>query len=239
MNEFETILKSVQPYAIGIAFISLYAAEHVFPQRQYNITYKHDAGNILIGIANFVAAGAGGYFLQIWIAWLGHHHVGLLQFLPDIFWLRTAIGFVLIDIYMYWWHKANHKINFLWRFHSFHHKDQSMNSTTAIRFHSIELLLSYVVKFVIFPLFGLNVAAVLLHSIILFPVIVFHHSNTKITERADLLLRYLFVTPFMHRIHHSKLPQEMNSNYGSIFPYWDGLFRSYTPKPSREIEFGI
>lgn len=238
MNEFETILKLIQPYAIAISFIALYTAEHVFPQRKYH-NYKHDGYNILIGIFNFGAAGAGGYFLQLWITWLQQHHFGLLHFLPGSFWLRTAIGFVLVDIYMYWWHKANHQIGFLWRFHSFHHKDQNMNSTTAIRFHLVELLLSYAAKFIVFPLIGLTAAAVLLHSIILFPVIVFHHSNTRITERFDRLLRCLFVTPFMHRIHHSKLLKEMNSNYGSVFPYWDGLFGSYTPRPSKEIEFGI
>lgn len=239
MNDFETILKSIQPYAIGITFIALYAAEHIFPQRKDFVNYKHDGANILIGILNFGIAGAGGYFLQLWISWFQHHHFGLLQFLPNIFWLKTITGFILIDIFMYWWHKANHQTQFLWYFHSFHHKDENMNSTSAIRFHSIELLLSFAVKFIVFPLLGLNVAAVLLHAIILFPVIVFHHSNIRITERVDQLLRFLFVTPRMHRIHHSKVSEEMNSNYGSVFPYWDSLFKSYTSKPAKEIEFGI
>ena len=114
-----------------------------------------------------------------------------------------------------------------------------MNSTSALRFHSIELLLSYAIRFIVFPLLGLNVAAILLRAIILFPVIVFHHSNISITQKFDQLLRYLFVTPHMHRIHHSKLREEMNSNYGSVFPYWDWLFKSYTSKPAKEIEFGI
>ncbi|MEJ7679893.1 MAG: sterol desaturase family protein [Segetibacter sp.] len=186
MNEFETILKSIQPYAIGITFIALYAAEYIFPQRKDILNHKHNVENILIGILNFVIAGAGGYFLQVWLTWFQHHHFGLLQFLPYAFWLKTATGFILIDLFMYGWHKANHQIRFLWYFHSFHHKDENMNSTSAIRFHSIELLLSFAVKFIVFPLLGLNVAAVLLHAVILFPVIVFHHSNIRITEK-DLI----------------------------------------------------
>lgn len=239
MNEFETILKSIQPYAIGITFIALYAAEHIFPQQRDFINYKHDGTNVLIGILNLVIAGAGGYFLQIWITWFQHRHFGLLQFLPDTFWLRTATGFIIIDVYMYWWHKANHQVKILWRFHSFHHDDPTMNSTTAVRFHSIELLLSYAIRFFVYPLAGLNAAAIVLHAVILFPVIVFHHSNIRISERLDQLLRCLFVTPRMHRIHHSKVAEEMNSNYGSVFPYWDGLFKSYTSKPAKEIKFGI
>lgn len=239
MDEFISILKIIQPFAIGITFSALYAAEHIFPQRHYRIKYNHDAGNILIGIFNLGVAAAGGFLLQKWIIAFQQYNVGLLQFLPHIFWLQTSTGFILIDLYLYWWHKANHQFGFLWRFHSFHHKDQNMNSTTAIRFHSVELLLSFVARLIFFPLFGINVAAVLLHGVILFPVIVFHHSNIRITERFDQLLRYLFVTPRMHRIHHSKLPKEMNSNYGSVFPYWDELFRSYTSKAAKEIEFGV
>jgi sterol desaturase/sphingolipid hydroxylase (fatty acid hydroxylase superfamily) len=114
-----------------------------------------------------------------------------------------------------------------------------MNSTTAVRFHTGELLLSYAVKFVVFPLLGFNVASVILHAIVLFPVIVFHHSNVYISKKADNFFRLLFVTPHLHRIHHSRIINETNSNYGSVFPYWDKLFRSYISKPAMPIEFGV
>jgi sterol desaturase/sphingolipid hydroxylase (fatty acid hydroxylase superfamily) len=128
---------------------------------------------------------------------------------------------------------------FLWKFHRFHHKDEKLNSTSAVRFHAVELVLSYVLRFCLFPLLGVSVSTVILYSIILFPVIVFHHSNVRITEALDTLLRTIFVTPRMHRIHHSKIITETNSNYGSVFPYWDGIFKSYVAKPAKEIEFGV
>ena len=140
---------------------------------------------------------------------------------------------------MYWWHRINHEWSFLWYFHKFHHVDTKLNSTTALRFHTGELLLSYVTKIIAFSLLGISLTAVLVHSVLLFPIIVFHHSNLKISERWDLFFRRFIVTPRMHRIHHSVIKSETNSNYSSVLPYWDMLFRSYVKKPSKEIEFGV
>ena len=114
-----------------------------------------------------------------------------------------------------------------------------MNSTSALRFHTGELLLSYVAKIIVFSLLGISVSAILVHSILFFPVILFHHANVKISERWDLFIRKFIVTPRMHRIHHSVIRSETNSNYSSLLPYWDKLFRSYVKRPSKEIKFSI
>jgi len=239
MNEFADLVRLLQPYAGGISFALIYLAEHIIPQRRELIDHRHDLTNILVGLINLVLAFGGGYLLQKVLDFTFSHHFGLLQLLPDFFWLQTAIGFILIDILMYWWHRFNHEYSFLWQFHHFHHKDEKLNSTSAVRFHFAEILLSYIVRFIFFPLLGLNIAAVFLHGLIVFPIIVFHHSNVRISEKWDQVLRFLFVTPRMHRIHHSKIRNETDSNYGSIFPYWDSLFGSYKHKPIKEIEFGV
>lgn len=239
MNDFVPILKMIQPYALAISFVAVYLAEQILPQRKYLPDYKHDLWNMLVGLFNLVLAAGGGYLLQRWLTYTTAHNWGVIPLLPKLFWLQTSAGFLLIDVFMYGWHRANHEIKFFWRFHRFHHKDQKLNSTSAVRFHAVELILSYVVKFAVFPLLGCTVAAVILHSLVLFPVIVFHHSNIRISEKADTAIRYLLVTPRMHRIHHSKISTETNSNYGSVFPYWDKVFRSYLSKPGKEIEFGI
>jgi sterol desaturase/sphingolipid hydroxylase (fatty acid hydroxylase superfamily) len=114
-----------------------------------------------------------------------------------------------------------------------------LNSTSALRFHSGELLLSYVTKIIAFSLLGISLSAVLVHSLVFFPIIVFHHSNLRISERWDFVFRLFIVTPRMHRIHHSVIKSETNSNYSSVLPYWDRLFKSYVKKPSKEIEFGV
>lgn len=239
MDDTVNLLRVFQPYAIAITFAAVYLAEHIIPQRREIIDHRHDILNITVGVFNVGIAAAGGYFLQRWLVYISETHFGLLQLLPLTSWLETAIGFILIDLFMYWWHRANHEVGFLWRFHRFHHKDEKLNSTSAVRFHAVELSLSYVVKFCLFSLLGLNVAAVVLHAIVLFPVIVFHHSNVSISKSVDDAVRLIFVSPRMHRIHHSKEVSETNSNYGSVFPYWDCLFGSYIRFPKKEIEFGV
>jgi sterol desaturase/sphingolipid hydroxylase (fatty acid hydroxylase superfamily) len=239
VNDATAILKSAEPYVVAIAFVAMYIAEHVVPERKNLSDYKHDATNIFFGIINLSVAVVGGIYLQQLLTYTGSKNIGLLYLLPNVSWLRIVAGFMLFDIFMYWWHRANHKVRFLWKFHRFHHKDQKLNTTSAIRFHVVEITLSYVVRFCVFPIIGLTVHVIILYAIVLFPVIVFHHSNIAIAGKVDRVLRKLFVTPGMHRIHHSKIVTETNSNYGSVFPYWDNLFRSYKSKPTKEIEFGV
>lgn len=238
MGELTPILRLIEPYAIAITFAAVYVAEHLFPQRKEISDLKHDAINILFGAINLAIAVFGGYYLQKLLGYTNQKKIGLLYFVASD-WLKIVVGFILLDVFMYWWHRANHEVRFLWTFHRFHHKDEKLNSTSAIRFHAVEIMLSYVVRFFLFPLLGITVATVVLYAIVLFPVIVFHHSNVRISEKADQIFRSIFVTPRMHRIHHSKIVAETNSNYGSIFPYWDNLFRSYKAKPAKEIDFGV
>ncbi len=174
MNAFADTVRVLQPFAIAISFVTIYIAEHIIPQRRELIDHKHDGKNVLVGLLNLAMAGVGGYFLQRWLTYTGSHNVCVLHFLPAVFWLRLVVGFILIDIIMYWWHRVNHEYRFLWQFHRFHHIDEKMNSTTAIRFHGMEILFSYVVRFTLFPLLGIDIAAVFLHGLILFPVILFH-----------------------------------------------------------------
>ena len=164
---------------------------------------------------------------------------GLLNIISLPLWLTLLLQILFLDIFMYWWHRLNHQASFFWRFHRFHHVDPGMNSTTALRFHSIELILSYFARLLIFPLFGFSFTAILLYSLLFFPVVLLHHSNVAIREGLDLIMRRFIVTPRMHRIHHSNKVEETNSNYSSVFPWWDRLFNSYRRKPAKEITFGV
>ncbi len=233
------LIHTIQPYALAGIFLLTYLAEHIIPQRKEIIDHKHDLKNILVGLFNLVLIAVVGMQFQKTIEWLNIKHFGLLQLFnfPSI--IEIVIGVLLIDIFMYWWHRVNHEWRFLWYFHKFHHVDTKLNSTSALRFHAGELLLSYVTKIIAFSLLGISLSAVLVHSLLFFPIIVFHHSNLKISEQWDLFFRRFIVTPRMHRIHHSIIKSETNSNYSSVLPYWDKLFRSYVKKPSKEIEFGI
>lgn len=237
--QFIDFIKIITPYTLGIVFLLIYVSEHIFPQRKDLIDHKHDGINILVGLVNLVLVFTGGYYFQQFIEFTNARHFGILQLLQMPFFIELIAGVLFIDCFLYWWHRINHLVPFFWYFHKFHHKDEKMNSTTAVRFHTGELILSYVVKIILFPLLGVSLGSVLLHAFILFPVILFHHSNIKISMGKDLFLRKFFVTPQMHRLHHSVIKFDTDSNYSSILPYWDMIFKTYHKKTDKPVKFGI
>lgn len=239
MEPLNKILHTVQPFAIAGVFLLTYIAEHIIPQRKEIIDHKHDLKNIGVGVFNLIIIAFAGFQFQRAIEWLNNQHFGLLQLIKGAAVFAIIIGVLLIDIFMYWWHRINHEWRFLWYFHKYHHVDTKLNSTSALRFHTGELLLSYVAKLIVFAPLGIGISAILVHSILFFPIIVFHHSNIKISDRWDLFIRRFIVTPRMHRIHHSVIGSETNSNYSSLLPYWDKLFRSYIKQRKKILNLGF
>lgn len=143
------------------------------------------------------------------------------------FWAQAAIILILIDLWMYVWHRMNHQIRFLWRFHGVHHSDPSVDVTTAWRFHFVEILFGEVLRLPILMLIGAGIEDLFLYTIFMTPVIELHHSNVRIPAVLDCILRTVIPTPHMHRIHHSVERSEHDSNYGSMLSVWDRLFRSF------------
>jgi sterol desaturase/sphingolipid hydroxylase (fatty acid hydroxylase superfamily) len=232
-------LQSIQPYAIVATFLTLYIAEHIFPQRRELIDYPHDVRNILVGAFNFaIVIGVSSFFLRF-LMWITGEHCGLFNWLNVQGWPRYIIEFVALDLTMYWWHRFNHRMKFLWRFHKFHHVDTKLNSTTAIRFHTVELLFSYVMRLGVFAVLGIGLPGFLLYNIIFTIVVIFQHSAIRINMQIDAALRNIIVTPHMHRIHHSIIRDETDSNFSSVFRSWDVIFRTYREQPKAGIEFGL
>jgi sterol desaturase/sphingolipid hydroxylase (fatty acid hydroxylase superfamily) len=131
---------------------------------------------------------------------------------------------LLIDLWMYVWHRLNHETAFLWRFHSVHHSDDTLDVTSTWRFHYIEILISELLRFPLFMLIGAGMEHLLLYSLLMTPVIEFQHSNVSIPPALDRLARLIVPSPMMHRLHHSRLRSERDSNYGSMLSIWDRLF---------------
>jgi sterol desaturase/sphingolipid hydroxylase (fatty acid hydroxylase superfamily) len=232
-------LQFIQTFGLAIMFVCLYVVEHIIPARKIILGKKHDLENMMIGALNLVIVFSGGYFLGKLFMAGRPHHFGLLNLfiIPQA--LSLTLQVILIDLVMYWWHRINHLIPLFWRFHKFHHGDEQMNSTTALRFHPAEQLLSSLMKLALFPVMGLTTTGILIYGFLFFPVILIHHSNICVSEKTDHIYRKFFVSPLMHRTHHSRIKQETDSNYGSVFPFWDRLFKSYTKKPSEPVNFGI
>lgn len=177
-------------------------------------------------------------------AWLASTHwfqdYGLFAWLRLPLTIEVLLAVVLIDLWMYAWHRANHSIPLLWRFHRVHHSDRELDSTSAFRFHTGEVVLSAVFRLALIPLLSIQLWQLLLYELLMLPVILLHHSNINMPARLDRALRSIIVTPWMHWVHHSSYRPETDSNFSTIFSFWDRLFSTFrlVDEP-RTIRFGL
>lgn len=160
------------------------------------------------------------------------HGVGLLNAVDLPAWLEALIAFVLLDFVIYFQHVLFHSVPALWRFHMVHHADLDFDTTTGVRFHPIEIALSMGIKLGVVAVLGAPAIAVFLFEIVLNATSLFNHGNVRLPLGLDRGLRLLIVTPDMHRVHHSVIACETNSNYGFNLSLWDRLFRSYRAQPT-------
>ena len=156
---------------------------------------------------------------------------GLFNGMEAPFWLAFIASLLLLDLIIYAQHVVFHKIPVLWRLHRMHHTDLDFDVTTALRFHPLEIVLSMLIKLVVVVILGAPPVAVLLFEVILNATALFNHGNVGLPERLDRALRWLLVTPDMHRVHHSVRPEETDSNFGFNLPWWDRLFGTYRDQP--------
>lgn len=201
---------------------------------------RHAARNLTLGLVNaMLLALAFGALLAGAATLAERNHIGLLHQVTWPSWAEMLLGFVLFDLWMYVWHRANHRIPLLWRFHRMHHSDPEMDVTTGVRFHTGEVVLSAVARLAVLPLLGISIGQVAVYEAVFLPVVLFHHANVRLPRWLDYGLLALIVTPAMHRVHHSRWQPETDSNYGSVFPYWDILFRSFRLRYAGEIRLGL
>jgi sterol desaturase/sphingolipid hydroxylase (fatty acid hydroxylase superfamily) len=135
-----------------------------------------------------------------------------------------AFDVLLLDFLIYWWHRFNHTVPFLWRFHEVHHLDRFLDSTSALRFHFGEVLLSAAARAAIIVLIGFPLVTILLFETLLLLATIFHHSNLRLPAAMERVLSRLVITPSIHWVHHHALRSDTDSNYGTIFSFWDRLF---------------
>ena len=156
---------------------------------------------------------------------------GLFHGLNAPFWLALPASLLILDLAIYTQHVVFHKVAVLWRLHRMHHTDLDFDVTTALRFHPLEIVLSMLIKLVLVTLLGAPAVAVMLFEVILNATAMFNHGNVELPRRLDRALRWILVTPDMHRIHHSIRPEETDSNFGFNLPWWDRLFGTYRDQP--------
>ena len=144
---------------------------------------------------------------------------------------EILISILLLDLLIYSQHVAFHKIPLLWRLHRVHHTDQDFDTTTGIRFHPLEFILSMGIKMAGILVIGAPMVAVIIFEILLNSSSLFNHGNVGIPAKTDKILRWFIVTPDMHRVHHSVIREETDSNYGFNLSWWDKLFGTYRAQP--------
>lgn len=172
--------------------------------------------------------------------WAERHHVGLLHWLPLPQVLSAIAGFLILDWSYYWWHYATHAVPFFWRFHNVHHTDLDLDLSTAARFHFGEIIVSIPFRILVVLLFGPAPMTYLLFEVVFESASLFHHSNWRLPIRVERLLNHVIVTPRMHGIHHSIVKRETDSNWGTIFCWWDKLHRSLRRDiPQDALEIGV
>ena len=202
---------------------------------------RHDGVNFAIGAVNalFNAVVAAG--LWLWVSQLAARHgFGLLHRLNLSPWIELGLAVFLLDLWMYWWHRLCHVVPVLWRFHRVHHSDPRMDVSTAYRFHFGEMLASSVARVPVIALVGLSLGQILVFEALMFAVVLLQHANVALPAPVDRVLRWVLVTPFMHKVHHSDWQPETDSNYCSLFSWWDRVFGSYRERPDHAaIRFGL
>lgn len=162
-------------------------------------------------------------FLAALIAGIERGRVGLLWLLPLSDGWRMAIGALLLDYTLWHWHRWNHVVPFLWRFHVIHHADRGLDASTGARFHFGEMSLSVGFRALQVVVTGADALTLAVWNALLIPSVLFHHSNLRLSPRVERLLLPFIVTPRMHTIHHSNFKEETDSNWSSLLSIWDRL----------------
>ena len=157
---------------------------------------------------------------------------GLFNALAWPFWVEVVLAVIVLDLAIYLQHVMFHAVPGLWRLHMVHHADLDFDLTTGVRFHPFEVLLSMVIKMAVIGALGAAPLAVILFEVLLSATSIFNHGNVVLPPALDRLLRLIVVTPDMHRVHHSLIADETNSNFGFNLPWWDRLLGTYRAQPA-------
>jgi sterol desaturase/sphingolipid hydroxylase (fatty acid hydroxylase superfamily) len=157
---------------------------------------------------------------------------GLFNGAVSLGWVTVLVSVALLDLAIYLQHVMFHAVPVLWRLHRMHHADLDFDVTTGVRFHPVEILLSTGYKLALVGVLGIPAIAVVIFEVLLNAGSMFNHANLRLPEPVDRALRWLVVTPDMHRVHHSTAPAETNSNFGFTLPWWDRLCGTYRAEPA-------
>jgi len=228
---------TIEPYIRIASFIAIFILvalwEVLAPRRRLGfaraLRWPHNLGLIALNAA-IVRLAAPGAAIAVALAGEAQGW-GLFNAVMLPSWAEIVLAVILLDLAIYFQHMLFHAVPALWRLHRVHHADADFDVTTGLRFHPIEILLSLGIKSAVIAALGAPAIAVLVFEVLLNSASMFNHANARLPLGLDRWLRWLIVTPDMHRVHHSTVAREMNSNYGFNLPWWDRVFGTYRAQP--------
>lgn len=221
---------------VALAIILLFALERSFPVVPWLGGLARVITNLVLAGFNFVASP----LIVIPITAFAASH--MLDWRPAVWtgWLGVGLDLLLLDFWIYWWHRANHVVPFFWRFHEVHHLDEMLDTTSALRFHFGEVVLSSLVRAAVIFVLALPLSSVIVFEALVLVSALFHHSNLKLPAGFERALSWVVVTPSIHWVHHHAKRSDTDSNYCTVLSVWDRLFgsRSKTVR-STDMPIGI
>ena len=219
-----------------------FVLERIFPLRkETHALMGRIVANVIISALTFCTSAALVRPAAHWaLHWSAEKPFGLVHLFTLPTWLEFVLSFLLMDLAWYYWHLVNHRVPFFWRFHNVHHIDPDLDVSTAFRFHFGEIAFSSGFNLLQISLIGISAWAFTAYQVVFLAEVIFHHSNVRLPIQLERLLSKVFVTPRMHGIHHSQVQRENNSNFGTVFTWWDRLHRTLGLNiPQSKIVIGI
>lgn len=235
-------LRMAGPLVLAVGYIVFFVLEGMFPLRRRAFGLgRRILTNVVVTLIVFAI---GGVLVKPVVTavmnWSSGRTFGLLYVVDMPPALRFLLGFLLLDLTYYYWHRANHTFMPLWRFHNVHHLDPDMDVSTSFRFHFGEVLLSVIFRILQVGLLGVPLTTYLTYEVVFQLCTMFHHSNVSVPFGLERMMNTVIVTPRMHGIHHSIVHNEMDSNYSVVFRWWDALNGTLRLNVSpRDLEIGV
>lgn len=233
--DFYQITKSI---SVGVSLLIVTFFQWVLPLSSYTgiprkIRGKNMFNNLALAVSNSVLISyVCGSCLFVVTKAADTQRIGLAHDWP--FWTQLLLSVIALDLTAYFWHRANHQFSFFWNFHRVHHCDEIYDETTAFRFHFGEVAISLLVRFLVVFLLGLPWQGILLFEVLYGYFNVFEHGSLVLPARFEKRLQVLFITPGLHRKHHSLRKEDYNHNFGTIFSFWDRLGKTFKAGLSTE-----
>lgn len=202
--------------------------------------WKHAGINIFFTLTTIVINFVLAFILVKSSDWVVANNIGLIQWVNMPLWLYALVGLMLLDLIgAYLVHYVEHRVKWMWRFHLIHHTDQNVDTTTANRHHPGESVFRFVFTTLAVVIVGAPMWLVFLYQSLSVVLSQFNHSNIQMPERLDKALRWVIVTPNMHRVHHHYRLPYTDTNFGNIFSFWDRIFGTYAVAPNNKLKYGV